>query len=658
MLMLQLKRVMWSEMIAKAGKPFTEGQFMKDCMLKVADILCPEKKNMFNNLSLSANTVAERITELSSDIYDQLRGKAGVFTAYSVALDESTDKTDNAQLAIFVRGINEKFEVTEELLSLCPMRCRTTAKDIFQQLADAIERAGLPCNRLVGITTDGAPSMTGKKNGLVALVQRKLEEEHADPAVVLHCIIHQQAPCSKCLKYEHVMSVVLKCINYIRSRSLQHRQFRAFLEEIEATYGDVLYFTEVRWLSRGNVLKRFFELRTEVKRFMEDGRMDVPEFDDPKWVMDLAFLVDITQELNILNLKLQGPGQLITAAYESVKAFSTKLRLWKTQLSAKNLSHFTTCRSLVEEGIAFNGDEYASAVENLLQEFDKRFADFKAHRDTFELFADPFSADVESVPIFLQMELIDLQCNSELKTKFREAQGNADKTAQFLRELPPRFPELSKVFSRVMCLFGSTYLCEKLFSAMNFNKCKFRSRLSDAHLEAVLRVSTVNTIRANVARLCEQKRCQITAIYFRRCFPLQDFITKHHYIEHYPKLIRTFGPLIDVWTMRFEGKHKVFKTIVRRTQNFKNVCLTLAVRHQKMMGFHFSSPSFFKPPVEIQKLKAAMVSSFPDKVQQCLFQMNGQQNTVLVASSVCVDGIKYAPDMIVSVGSCADLPDF
>ncbi|KAI2646975.1 Translation initiation factor IF-2 [Labeo rohita] len=53
-----------------------------------------------------------------------------------------------------------------------------------------------------------------------------------------------------------------------------------------------------------------------------------------------------------------------------------------------------------------------------------------------------------------------------------------------------------------------------------------------------------------------------------------------------------------------------------------------------------------------------MVSSFPDNVQKCLFQMNGQQNTVLVASSVCVDGIKYAPHMIVSVGSCAGLPDF
>ncbi len=270
------------EMIAKAGKPFTEGQFMTDCMLKVAKIRCPENKNMFNNLSLSANTVAERITELSSDIYDQLRGKARVLTAYSMARDESTDKTDTAQLAIFIRGINEQFEVMEELLSLCPMHVRTTAKDIFQLLYDAIEQAGLPWSRLVGITTDGAPSMTGKKNGLVALVQRKLVDENADPAVVLHCIIHQQALCSKCLKYEHVMSVVLKCINYIRSRSLQHRQFRPFLEEIEATYGDVLYFTEVRWLSRGHVLKRFFEVRTEVKRFMNDGRMNVPEFDDPK----------------------------------------------------------------------------------------------------------------------------------------------------------------------------------------------------------------------------------------------------------------------------------------------------------------------------------------------------------------------------------------
>ena len=74
--------------------------------------------------------MAKWINELSSDIYDQLRDKAKSFSAYSVALDDSADVSDNAQLAIFVCGINDHFKVTEELLS--EMQGHTTAKDIFQ----------------------------------------------------------------------------------------------------------------------------------------------------------------------------------------------------------------------------------------------------------------------------------------------------------------------------------------------------------------------------------------------------------------------------------------------------------------------------------------------------------------------------------------------
>lgn len=49
------------------------------------------------------------------------------------------------------------------------------------------------------------------------------EEEDVDEAIALHCIIHQQALCSKCLKFDSVMSNVVKCINHIRSRGLKHR---------------------------------------------------------------------------------------------------------------------------------------------------------------------------------------------------------------------------------------------------------------------------------------------------------------------------------------------------------------------------------------------------------------------------------------------------
>lgn len=61
-----------SEMIAKAGKPFTEGKFVKKRILQAASIVCLEKKGQFSNISLSANTVAQCISDLSSDIYDQL----------------------------------------------------------------------------------------------------------------------------------------------------------------------------------------------------------------------------------------------------------------------------------------------------------------------------------------------------------------------------------------------------------------------------------------------------------------------------------------------------------------------------------------------------------------------------------------------------------
>lgn len=61
-------RYVVSELSAKAGKPFTKGQFLKDCILEVAEIVSPEKKSLFRNLSLLATEVAKQNSKLSSDI--------------------------------------------------------------------------------------------------------------------------------------------------------------------------------------------------------------------------------------------------------------------------------------------------------------------------------------------------------------------------------------------------------------------------------------------------------------------------------------------------------------------------------------------------------------------------------------------------------------
>lgn len=38
-------------------------------------------------------------------------------------------------------------------------------------------------------------------------------------------------------------------------------------------------------------------------------------------------------------------------------------------------------------------------------------------------------------------------------------------------------------------------------------------------------------------------------------FPSHPLKLKHHYMSHYPELIERFGPLIRLWTLRFESKH-------------------------------------------------------------------------------------------------------
>lgn len=105
-------------------------------------------------------------------------------------------------------------------------------------------------------------------------------------------------------------------------------QFKDFLKDLEAEYGDVIYFSEVRWLSRGQTLKRFYDLKAEVQLFMEMKGKSFPEFEDEVWLSEFAILVDITNHLNELNSKLQKQNQFVHELFAHIKAFKNKLLLW------------------------------------------------------------------------------------------------------------------------------------------------------------------------------------------------------------------------------------------------------------------------------------------------------------------------------------------
>jgi hypothetical protein len=379
-----------AELIAKAKKPFSEGEFVKECMLKVADVLCPDKKQLFSNISLSRNTIADRITEMAQDVSGQLSVKARKFIAYSLAADESTDLSDTSQLSVFIRGVECDLTVVEEFVSLLPMSGTTKGVDVFSKVETLINDMQLPWENLRGLTTDGAPAMTSENTGLVGLVKKRLSQMGCSGSFISsHCIIHQEALCARVVSMPHVMNIVVKTVNYIRAHALNHRQFKTFLDDLNAEHGDVLYYTEVRWLSRGTVLKRFFDLRTEIAMFLVHKDNGVSELEDPNWLADLAFLVDITSELNALNVKLQGRDQLVTEMYDHVRSFERKLLLWEKQLQDKNFVHFPTCTTIAREyGVQLkaNNDLYVSKLGELRQEFGRRFDGFRTCEAQFSYF--------------------------------------------------------------------------------------------------------------------------------------------------------------------------------------------------------------------------------------------------------------------------------
>lgn len=53
---------------------------------------------------------------------------------------------------------------------------------------------------------------------------------------------------------------------------------------------------------------------------------------------------------------------------------------------------------------------------------------------------------------------------------------------------------------------------------------------------------------------------------FKKLYPDKNLIPKHHFMIHYPACIRKIGPLIHMWSMRFEAKHRVFKNTLKNFQ--------------------------------------------------------------------------------------------
>lgn len=145
---------------------------------------------------------------------------------------------------------------------------------------------------------------------------------------------------------------------------------------------------------------------------------------------------------------------------------------------------------------------------------------------------------------------------------------------------------------------------------------------------------------------------------YKELFPDIRLLPKHHYLEHYPQLIKLFGAVVGQWTMRFEAKHSFFKQVIRHTSCFKNVPLSLASKHQMMIAYHLNSPCLSKSELEVSSVCTLPVDLLKEEIAQVIRQKFSDTTEVHLAQGVKTKGITYRKGMILAHRSAGGLPEF
>jgi len=486
-----------AEVIARKMQPHTAAEtlILPACKEIVKSMLGEAAEREISKVPLSNDTIARRIEDMSADIQKQVAEKLNYGAKFALQLDESTDISKKCQLMSYVRFLNGE-SLAEQFLACKELPLTSTGSDINNCMTSTLKENGLYWKNCISVCTDGAPAMTGRMKGFTSRLKQDF------PHIVFsHCFLHREALVAKTIPegLKNVMSSVVEMVNYIKSRALKTRVLKVMCQEAGALHDTLILHTEIRWLSRGKVLSRFYELKNELLQMFAAEK---PEFaaliSDETWCSKVAYLADIFGHLNILNASMQGKEENILSSSDKLNGFLRKMQLWKSKVEKGELEMFPLtvdtdiCSSVVLE--------HLSVLEDKMKQY---FPSLNVNE--CDWVRNPFAVtteDTKHLPLQEAEELAELQADRTMKLKFRE-----ETLLQFWILVKREFPVLSEHAISVLLPFSTTYLCEQGFSALTYIKNKKRERLLSVDQE--LRVC-LSAIPPRIEQLCRSKQAHVS----------------------------------------------------------------------------------------------------------------------------------------------------
>lgn len=213
---------------------------------------------------------------------------------------------------------------------------------------------------------------------------------------------------------------MVKMVNEIKAHPLQTRLFRTLCEEMGAPYTSLLFYSKSRWLSRGKVTRRLITLRSEVKQFLDTKKSSLaPHWDDAQFVQQVAYMADILEKLNELNISLQGRNTNILTLTDKINGFQGKLALWKRKALTDNYDTFQTLTEILDEDPdcpLLIKDQIILHLESLTSRLEEWFSDLPG--DECDWIRNPMRVEEWDMPLKHLEELTELQADRTLMQQF------------------------------------------------------------------------------------------------------------------------------------------------------------------------------------------------------------------------------------------------
>uniref|UniRef100_A0A8C0VXM4 SCAN domain-containing protein 3 n=1 Tax=Castor canadensis TaxID=51338 RepID=A0A8C0VXM4_CASCN len=495
--------------VAKSKTPYTIAEtLVKDCIKEVClEMLGESAAKKVAQVPLSNDTIARRIQELALDMEDQLIEQIKLAKYFSLQLDECRDIANMVILLVYVRFEHDD-DIKEEFFFSASLPANATSSELYEAVKNYIvNKCGLEFRFCVGVCSDSAASVTGRHSKVVTQIKELVPE-----CKIMHCFIHQDGLAMKKISGElnSVLTDVVKIVNYVKSNALNSRLFSLLCDNMEIDHKQLLLHTEIRWLSRGRVLSRIFEIRNEFLVFLQSKKpVWFQLFKDVNWIARLAYLSDIFSIFNDLNVSMQGKSSTCFSMADKIEGQKQKLESWKNRISTNCYDMFHNLTTIINEvgndlHMAHLQKVINEHLTNLLECLEFYFPSKEDPRIGNAWIQNPFilSKDNLNLTVTLQDKLLELAADETLKIKFE----NTASLASFWIKVKNEYPGLAEIALKSLLLFPSTYLCETGFSTLSVIKTKHRNSLN---IHYPLRVA-LSSIQPRLDKLTSKKQAHLS----------------------------------------------------------------------------------------------------------------------------------------------------